>query len=100
LILTEPEGLSQKDLAGKLGISTTQLLLNCIQDIRLTEFRLKWHFKRSRPYHLEPKLQELTKIKSPSFESGHTLWAFTQAFLFSEIIPEKRIGFVANTLPK
>jgi len=74
--------------------ATTQLLLNCIQDIRVTEFRLKWYFKRPRPYHLEPTLQPLTRIKSPSFASGHTLWAFTEAYIFSEIIPEKRDLFL------
>ncbi|NII26352.1 phosphatase PAP2 family protein [Pseudoflavitalea sp. X16] len=72
----------------------TDLLLNCIQDTRVTEFRLKRHFKRPRPYHLEPALQPLTRINSPSFPSGHSLWAFTQAFLFSEIIPEKRNEFL------
>lgn len=76
--------------------ATTQLLLNCIQDIRVTEFRLKWHFKRPRPYHLEPKLQPLTRIKSPSFASGHTLWAFTEAYIFSELIPERRAAFLAK----
>ncbi|WP_158638409.1 phosphatase PAP2 family protein [Panacibacter ginsenosidivorans] len=74
--------------------ATTQLLLNCIQDIRVTEFRLKWNFKRPRPYQLEPKLQPLTQIKSPSFVSGHTLWAYTEAYIFSEIIPEKRESFI------
>lgn len=74
--------------------ATTQLLLNCIQDIRVTEFRLKWYFKRPRPYHLEPKLQPLTKIKSPSFASGHSLWSFTEAYIFSEIIPKKRELFL------
>lgn len=74
--------------------ATTQLLLNCIQDIRVTEFRLKRYFKRPRPYHLEPELEPLTRIHSPSFPSGHTLWAFTYAFLFSEIIPEKRARFI------
>jgi acid phosphatase (class A) len=74
--------------------ATTALLLNCIQDIRVTEFRLKWHFKRARPYHLEPKLQPLTRINSPSFASGHTLWSFTEAYIFSEIIPEKRELFL------
>lgn len=74
--------------------ATTQLLLNCIQDIRVTEFRLKWVFKRPRPYHLEPQLQPLARIKSPSFASGHTLWAFTEAYIFSEIIPEKRSEFL------
>jgi acid phosphatase (class A) len=74
--------------------ATTQLLLNCIQDIRVTEFRLKWVFKRPRPYHLEPKMQPLARIKSPSFASGHTLWAFTEAYIFSEIIPQKREEFL------
>ncbi len=70
------------------------LLMNCIQDIRVTEFRLKRDFKRARPYHLEPKLSPLTKITSPSFASGHTLWAFTEAYILSEIIPEKREQFL------
>ena len=72
----------------------TQLLLNCIQDIRVTEFRLKRHFKRPRPYHLESRLNPLARINSPSFASGHTLWAFTEAYIFSEIIPEKREDFL------
>jgi acid phosphatase (class A) len=72
----------------------TQLLLNCIQDIRVTEFRLKRYFKRPRPYHLEPRLSPLARISSPSFPSGHTLWSFTEALLFSEIIPEKREQFI------
>lgn len=74
--------------------ATTQLLLNCIQDIRVTEFRLKRHFKRPRPYHLEPRLTPLARISSPSFASGHSLWAFTEAYIFSEIIPEKREEFL------
>jgi acid phosphatase (class A) len=76
--------------------ATTRLLLNCIQDIRATEFRLKRIFKRARPYHLEPRLQPLARISSPSFASGHTLWAFTQAFLFSEIIPEHKDTFLTR----
>jgi acid phosphatase (class A) len=74
--------------------ATTQLLMNCIQDIRVTEFRLKRYFKRARPYHLEPRLQPLARIGSPSFASGHSLWSFTEAFIFSEIIPEKREQFL------
>lgn len=74
--------------------ATAQLLLNCIQDIRATEFRLKRYFKRPRPYHLESGLRPLARINSPSFPSGHTLWAFTEALLFSEIIPEKREEFI------
>lgn len=74
--------------------ATIKLLMNCIQDIRVTEFRLKWHFKRPRPYHLEPALQPLARIKSPSFASGHTLWAYTEAYIFSELLPAKRTLFL------
>jgi acid phosphatase (class A) len=35
------------------------------------------------------------KINSPSFPSGHTLWAFLQAFVWGEIIPEKQGDFIA-----
>ena len=72
----------------------TQLLLNCIIDIRVTEFRLKKFFKRPRPYHLESRLNPLTRIGSPSFASGHSLWAYAEAYIFSEIIPEKRDKFL------
>nr|WP_295876574.1 phosphatase PAP2 family protein [uncultured Chitinophaga sp.] len=74
--------------------ATTALLLKCIQDVRATEFRLKWIFQRPRPYHLEPALQPLARISSPSFASGHSLWAFSEAFVFAEIIPEKRAAFL------
>ncbi|MBO9204938.1 MULTISPECIES: phosphatase PAP2 family protein [Niastella] len=74
--------------------ATTQLLMNCIQDIRVTEFRLKMYFKRPRPYHLEPALKPLTRINSPSFPSGHSLWSYTEAYLFGELIPDKRKEFI------
>lgn len=84
-----------KDFNYKNYPRTTQLLLNCIQDIRVTEFRLKQIFKRPRPYHLEPTLNPLTKIQSPSFPSGHSLWAYTGAYIFGELFPEQRANFLA-----
>jgi acid phosphatase (class A) len=40
-------------------------------------------------------LHALAKINSPSFASGHTLWAFAQAFTWSLIVPEKEKEFLA-----
>lgn len=74
--------------------ATTQLLMNCIQDIRATEFRLKEYFKRPRPYHIESRLQPLARINSPSFPSGHSLWSYTEAYIFSELFPDKRKEFI------
>lgn len=34
-------------------------------------------------------------MSSPSFASGHTLWAYIHAFAWSELIPSKRKAFLA-----
>jgi acid phosphatase (class A) len=73
----------------------SKLLQGVMQDMRIMEFTIKYKLLRPRPYHLEPKLTPLTKINSPSFASGHTLWAFIQAFTWSEVVPEKRRDFIA-----
>ena len=58
------------------------------------EFTVKYHLLRARPYVLEPKLQPLQIMGSPSFASGHTLWAYIQAFTWSELVPRKRQQFL------
>jgi acid phosphatase (class A) len=73
---------------------TLKLLKGIMNDMRLMEFSVKYHRLRARPYQLEPRLQPLSKIKSPSFASGHTLWAYLQAFALSELIPAKRNEFL------
>lgn len=73
---------------------TSALLQGVMQDMRVMEFTIKYTLLRPRPYHLEPKLDPLAEIRSPSFVSGHTLWAFIQAFTWSEIIPEKQEAFL------
>jgi acid phosphatase (class A) len=73
----------------------SKLLQGVMQDMRVMEFTIKYTLFRPRPYHLEPKLQPLMKINSPSFVSGHTLWAFIQAFTWSEVVPGKHREFIA-----
>lgn len=73
---------------------TSQLLQNVMMDMRIMEFAVKFHLLRARPYQLEPKLEPLKKIESPSFASGHTLWAYIQAYTFSELIPQEREVFI------
>jgi acid phosphatase (class A) len=73
----------------------SKLLAGVMQDMRVMEFQIKYKSFRPRPYHLEPKLAPLTRINSPSFVSGHTLWAFVQAFTWSEVVPERENDFIA-----
>ena len=72
-----------------------EVLKGVMRDMRIMEFTVKYKLLRPRPYHLEPKLQPLTRINSPSFASGHTLWAFVQAYTWSLIVPEKKNQFLA-----
>jgi len=75
--------------------ATAKLLRGITLDMRIMEFTTKYHLLRARPYDLEPKLKPLAIMSSPSFASGHTLWAYIHAFAWSELIPEKREAFLA-----
>lgn len=74
--------------------NTARLLKGLMQDMRIMEFSVKYQNLRARPYHLEPKLQPLAVMGSPAFASGHTLWAYLQAFVWSELLPNKRQQFL------
>ena len=74
--------------------ATLKLLQGVTKDMRIMEFTVKYHLLRARPYTLEPRLQPLAIMGSPSFASGHTLWAYIQAFTWSELVPEKREQFL------
>ena len=90
----EGQELIGENINSKNFPKISKLLQGVMQDMRVMEFTIKYKFYRPRPYHLEPKLQPLMKINSPSFASGHTLWAFIQAFTWSEIVPKKQKQFI------
>jgi len=73
---------------------TSKLLQGIMNDTRLMEFAVKYRLRRARPYQLENKLEPLQRMGSPSFASGHTLWAYSQAFAWGELMPEKREAFL------
>ncbi len=81
--------ISQRDYP-----ATSKLLAGVTRDIRIVEFTIKYNLLRARPYHLEPRLQPMARISSPSFASGHTLWAYVQAFTWSHLLPAKRSEFL------
>jgi acid phosphatase (class A) len=74
---------------------TTKLLKGVMHDTRLIEFAVKFNLLRARPYHLDKNIKPLSEIPTPSFASGHTLWAYIQAYTLSELAPEKRAEYIA-----
>jgi acid phosphatase (class A) len=90
----EARELMGENIYAKNFPKVSKLLQGVMQDMRVMEFTIKYKLYRPRPYHLESKLQPLMKINSPSFASGHTLWAFIQAFTWGEIIPGRQKEFI------
>jgi len=74
--------------------NTKKLLHNIMKESRIIEFTAKNHFMRARPRQLEPRLKPLKQIGTPSFASGHTLWAYLQGYVLAELIPEKYDAFI------
>lgn len=73
---------------------TTKLLKEVMHDTRLMEFAIKHTLLRVRPYRLDSKITPLVEIPTPSFASGHTLWAYSIAYVMSELAPEKRNDYL------
>lgn len=73
---------------------TAQLLKNIMVDTRIMEYTVKYKLLRPRPYQLDRTLEPLQIMTTPSFASGHTLWAYTQAYAWSELMPDKRKTFL------
>lgn len=74
--------------------ATNTLLHNIMKEMRITEFTAKNHFLRARPRQLESRLTPLKKMKSSSYASGHTLWAYMHAYILAELFPSKRDAFL------
>ena len=74
--------------------ATRKLLEGVTKDMRIMEFTVKYHLLRPRPYQLRDELDPMSLMSTPAFASGHTLWAYIQAFTWSELIPDKREAFL------
>ncbi len=74
--------------------ATKKLLNNIMKEMRIMEFTAKNHFLRARPRQLSKELKPLVKMNTSSFASGHTLWAYLQAYIWAELIPDKRTSFL------
>ena len=69
---------------------TEMLLHHIMREMRITEFTAKNYFLRARPRQLESNLEPLKRMSSSSYASGHTLWAYMQAYIMGTLIPEKK----------
>ncbi|MBC5991994.1 phosphatase PAP2 family protein [Pontibacter cellulosilyticus] len=75
---------------------TSRVLQNVIQDATYYFFSLKAQFNRARPYHLEPRLQNLEAPGHASYPSGHSSASHVHAYLLGHLLPEYKDQFLSN----
>jgi acid phosphatase (class A) len=68
-------------------------------DVRIYVRAAKDHFRRLRPYEIEPRLRPcIENVKGDlSYPSGHAAFAWAMYFLLKEMVPERRQELEART---
>jgi len=75
---------------------TAQLTRNVWQDASYVIWKYKNYFVRIRPYKLEPQLKNLEETNWAAYPSGHASNSYTNAYLFSELLPEFASFFIKD----
>jgi len=75
---------------------TSRVLQHVIQDATYYFFSFKAQFNRARPYHLEPRLQNMEAPGHASYPSGHSSASHVHAYLLGHILPEYKEQFLSN----
>jgi len=74
---------------------TEELFQKVRKDISEPVSRSKKHWKRRRPYELDPKLNLGRPETSYGYPSGHSTRGTVQALLLAELFPQRREGILA-----
>ena len=67
---------------------TGDLIANVWQDQLYYMWSFKFKFNRARPNALDPRIKNLEQTMWPAYPSGHATYAYTNAFLLQELLPE------------
>jgi acid phosphatase (class A) len=67
-------------------------------DVRIYVRAVKDHFRRLRPYEIEPRLEPcIENVKGDlSYPSGHSAYAWAMAGVLSDLVPERRAALEAR----
>jgi acid phosphatase (class A) len=77
---------------------TQKLAQRVEDDVRIYVRAAKDHFRRLRPYEIEPRLEPcIADVKGDlSYPSGHAAFAWAMAGLLSDLVPERREALAAR----
>ncbi len=72
---------------------TADLMARVQSDASYYIWTQKYRFDRARPYELEPRIERLETPNFPAYPSAHSANSWVAAFVFEELMPEKREVF-------
>jgi acid phosphatase (class A) len=92
---------------GALGLAETappdlprlqRLAKRVEEDVRFQVRVVKDHYRRLRPYEIEPRLEPcIDNVQGDlSYPSGHAAYAWSMAYLLAEMVPERRAALEAR----
>jgi len=76
--------------------ATAELVRRVWADASYILWKCKNHFVRIRPYKLDPALKNLEETNWAAYPSGHATNSYTNAYLFSELMPEFSSFFIKD----
>jgi len=76
----------------------TRLAQRVEDDVRIYVRSAKDHFRRLRPYKVEPRLEPcISNVQADlSYPSGHAAYAWSMALLLADLVPERRVALEAR----
>jgi len=75
---------------------TDSLMDNVEKDGDFFLWSLKFKYARVRPYVVEPKIHDLEESRASSYPSGHVVYAYIRAFIYTELAPEFKDYFISK----
>ena len=75
---------------------TAELVRRVWTDASYILWKCKNHFVRIRPYKLDPAMKNLEETNWAAYPSGHATNFYTNAYLFSELLPEYSSFFIKD----
>jgi acid phosphatase (class A) len=77
---------------------TADLIANVWQDQLYYMWSFKIKFNRARPNAMDKRIRNLEQTMWPAYPSGHATFAYTNAFLLMELLPEQSKTFYADAV--
>ncbi len=75
---------------------TAKMMTKVWSDATYYFWALKFRFNRTRPYMIDSRIKNLDNTNFQAYPSGHSSSSYVAAFVYQELMPEKKDLFIKN----